>query len=101
MGPWSAPTPDAAPDEPGDHRATSDDAAPPLWFAKKDQGFPITALTWQGRAATFLYFLLVVLAVFTYSRLTLTAFVIAFYTVVFVLLVAYKSDLLEDWPPGS
>jgi hypothetical protein len=93
--------PPAAPDEPGDHRATSDDAAPPLWFAKKDQGFPITALTWQGRAATFLYFLLVVLAVFTYSRLTLTAFVIAFYTVVFVLLVAYKSDLLEDWPPGS
>ncbi len=93
--------PPAAPDEPGDHRATGDDGAPPLWFAKKDQGFPIAALTWQGRAATFLYCLLVVLAVFTYSRLTLTVFVIAFYTVVFVLLVAYKSDLLENWPPGS
>ncbi len=83
------------PDEPGDR------GAPPLWFAKKDRGFPIAALTWQGRAATFLYCLLVVLAVFTYSRLTLTVFVVAFYTVAFVLLVAYKSDLLEHWPPDS
>jgi hypothetical protein len=74
---------------------------PPLWFGKKEGGLRVAALTWQGRAATFLYCVLVLVAIVTYSQLTLTLFVVAFYTVAFVLLVAYKSDLMENWPPGS
>jgi hypothetical protein len=71
------------------------------WFGKREGGLRIAPLTWQGRAATVLYVFLVVVAVFTYSQLTLTVFVVAFYTVAFVLLVAYKSDLMENWPPDS
>jgi hypothetical protein len=74
---------------------------PPLWFGKKDGGLRFTPLTWQGRTATALYCILVLVAVVTYSQLALTVFVVAFYTVVFSLLVVYKSDLLENWPPGS
>jgi hypothetical protein len=44
---------------------------------------------------------LIVVAIFTYSQLTLTAFVMVFYTVVFGLIVVYKSDLMDNWPPGS
>jgi hypothetical protein len=73
----------------------------PLWFGKREGGIGIAPLTWQGRAATFLYFFLVIVAIFTYSQLALTAFVIVFYSVAFGLLVAYKSDLLKNWPPGS
>ncbi len=73
----------------------------PLWFGKKERGLRVTPLTWQGRTATALYCVLVVVAVVTYSQLTLTVFVIAFYTVAFGCLVAYKSDLMENWPPGS
>jgi hypothetical protein len=73
-----------------------------LWFGrKKEGGVPFAPLTWQGRAATVLYCFLVVVAVFTYSQLMLTAFVVVFYTIVFGLLVVYKSDLLDNWPPGS
>jgi hypothetical protein len=72
----------------------------PLWFGKKEGGLRIAPLTWQGRAATWLYCFLVVVAAFTYSQLTLTVFVIVFYTVAFVMLVVYKSDLMENWPPG-
>jgi hypothetical protein len=72
-----------------------------LWFGKKEKGLRFAPLTWQGRAATFLYVFLVVVAIFTYSQLTLTAFVVVFYTVAFGLLVAYKSDLMDNWPPGS
>jgi hypothetical protein len=74
---------------------------PPLWFGKKAGGLGIAPLTWQGRAAISLYCFLVVVAVFTYSQLTLTVFVVVFYTVTFGLLVVYKSDLLDNWPPGS
>ncbi len=70
-----------------------------LWFAKREGGLRIAPLTWQGRAAIFLYVFLVAVALFTYSQLTLTVFVVAFYTVAFVLLVAYKSDLMDNWPP--
>jgi hypothetical protein len=74
---------------------------PPLWFGKKEEGRRFGPLTWQGRAAAALYCFLVLVAVVTYSQLTLTLFVIAFYTVAFGLVVVYKSDLLEHWPPGS
>jgi hypothetical protein len=74
---------------------------PHLWFGRREGGLRIAPLTWQGRAATFLYFFLIAVAIFTYSQLTLTAFVVVFYTVSFGALVAYKSDLLENWPPGS
>jgi len=57
-------------------------------------------VVWQGRAATYLYLLLVLVAVVTYSQLSLTAFVIVFYTVVYFSLVVLTSDLLKDWPPG-
>ena len=74
---------------------------PRLWFGRKDSWLGFGPLTWQGRAATVLYAFLVVVAVFTYSRLTLTAFVVVFYTVAYVLLVAVRSDLLHDRrPPG-
>ena len=72
-----------------------------LWFARKDTGIGFGPTSWQGRALTFLYVFLVLAAVVTYSQLTLTAFVIGFYTVVFVLVVTIKSDLLSGWPPGS
>jgi dolichol kinase len=85
----------------GRYRADMEREDHPLWFGKRDGGLPFGPLTWQGRAAIFLYCALVLLAVITYSQLALTAFVIVFYTVAFVLLVAYKSDLLDNWPPGS
>ncbi len=72
-----------------------------LWFAKKPTGIGFGPVSWQGRAATFLYVFLVLVAVVTYSQLTLTVFVIGFYTVVFVLVVTIKSDLMTGWPPGS
>ncbi len=97
-------TPDAdqtgSAEGPEGQRGTGGSGTSPHWFERREQGFPIVPLTWQGRAATFLYGLLVVLAAFTYSQLTLTIFVIVFYTAAFVALVAYKSDLLEHWPPG-
>lgn len=74
---------------------------PHLWFGKREGGLRIAPLTWQGRAATVLYLFLVAVALITYSQLTLTALVVVFYTVGFGLLVAYKSDLLENWPPES
>ncbi len=70
-----------------------------LWFGKREGGLGITPLTWQGRAAVFLYVFLVLVALITYSRLSVTAFVIGFYTVVFVLVLVTKSDLMKDWPP--
>jgi hypothetical protein len=86
---------------PNGHEPDVEGEQPPLWFGKKEGGLRIAPLTWQGRAATFLYCFLVIVAVFTYSQLALTAFVIVFYTVAFCLLVVYKSDLMENWPPGS
>ena len=73
---------------------------PTRWFGRTDKGIGIAPRTWQGRVATSLYVFLVLVAVITYSRLSLTVVVIVFYTVVFVLLVAVKSDLLKDVPPG-
>jgi len=80
--------------EPGERQAR-------LWFGKKPGGLGFGPLNWQGRAATFLYVFLVVVAVFLYSQLGVTFFVIGFYTVVFGLVVAIKSDLMQGWPPGS
>ena len=74
---------------------------PSLWFGRKEGGLGFAPLTWQGRAATFLYLFLVVVALVTYSALTVTAFVILFYTVVFVLVLVVKSDLMKDWPSKS
>ncbi len=73
----------------------------PLWFGRKEVGLGFGPLTWQGRAAVTLYVFLLVVAVFTYSQLALTAFVVLFYTVAFGFVVAVKSDLLKNWPPGS
>jgi len=69
---------------------------PQLWFAKKEGGLGFGPITRQGRAVTALYVFLVLVAVFTYSQLTLTAFVVIFYTVAFGLLVIAKSDLVKD-----
>jgi hypothetical protein len=74
---------------------------PELWFGKKDGGLGFGPLTWQGRAVTLLYVFLVVVAVFTYSQLVLTAVVVVFYTVAFGFVVVVKSDLMKHWPPGS
>jgi hypothetical protein len=44
---------------------------------------------------------LVIVAVIIYSALSLTFLVIGLYTVAFVLLVAFTSDLMDHWPPGQ
>jgi hypothetical protein len=71
------------------------------WFGKSEGGIGFGPLTWQGRAATFLYVFLVIVAVIIYSALSLTFLVIGLYTVAFVLLVAFTSDLMDHWPPGQ
>jgi hypothetical protein len=73
----------------------------PRWFGKKENWLGFGPLTWQGRSTTFLYVFLVVVAVIIYNSLSLTALVIALYTVAYVLTVAFTSDLLDNWPPGS
>lgn len=45
---------------------------------------------------SYLYVLLVVVAVFTYSQIALTAFVVIFYTIVFAFVVVAKSDIMKD-----
>jgi hypothetical protein len=74
-----------------------------LWFGKKESWLGFGPLTWQGRAATYLYVLLLLVAVVTYSQLFLTVFVVAFYTVVYVFVVVAKSDVMHDRqpPPGE
>jgi hypothetical protein len=69
---------------------------PRLWFGKTDGGLGFGPITRQGRVVTVGYILLVVVAIFTYSQLALTAFVVAFYTVVFGSIVIAKSDLMKD-----
>ncbi len=71
------------------------------WFGKKEGRLGFGPLTWQGRAATFLYVFLVVVALVLYRSLSLIALVVTVYTIGFVLLVAFKSDLMEHWPPGQ
>jgi len=46
--------------------------------------------------ASYLYVLLVVVAVFTYSQIALTAFVVVFYTLVFGFVIVAKSDIMKD-----
>jgi hypothetical protein len=69
---------------------------PQLWFGKKAGGLGFGPTTRQGRVVTALYALLVVVAIFTYSQLALTGFVIIFYTVVFGFVVLAKSDIMKD-----
>lgn len=68
---------------------------PQLWFGRKKGRLGFGPLTWQGRAATFMYVFLVIVAVFVYSQLTLTVLVVAFYTITFGFAVLLKSDLLK------
>jgi hypothetical protein len=72
---------------------------PELGFGKKEGGIGFGPITRQGRVVTVLYVLLVVVAIFTYSQLALTAFVIVFYTVAFGCVVIVKSDLMKDHRP--
>jgi hypothetical protein len=69
---------------------------PELWFGKKEGGLGFGPITRQGRVITVAYFLLVIVAIFTYSNIGLTAFVVAFYTVAFGSIVIAKSDLMKD-----
>jgi hypothetical protein len=69
---------------------------PELWFGKKEGGLGFGPITRQGRVITVAYFLLVIVAIFTYSDIALTAFVVAFYTVAFGSIVIAKSDLMKD-----
>jgi hypothetical protein len=69
---------------------------PQLWFGKKDNWLGFGVLTKQGRMASYLYVLLVVVAVFTYSEIDLTAFVVVFYTLVFGFVIVAKSDIMKD-----
>ena len=72
---------------------------PQLWFGKKEGWLGFGPITRQGRVVTVLYVLLVVVAIFTYSQLALTAFVMVFYTVAFGSMVIVKSDLMKDHRP--
>jgi hypothetical protein len=67
-----------------------------LWFGKTKGGLGFGPTTRQGRVVTVLYVLLLVVAVFTYSQLTLTVFVVLFYTVVFGLVVVAKSNIMTN-----
>jgi hypothetical protein len=71
-------------------------AEPQLWFGKKEGTLGFGPVARQGRIVTVLYVLLVVVAIFTYSQLALTAFVVGFYTVAFGSIVIVKSDLMKD-----
>jgi len=76
-----------------------DERAANLWFGKKGGKVGFGPLNWQGRAASFLYAFLVVVAIVVYSQLMLTVLVVVFYSVIFFLVVAIKSDLMKGWPP--
>jgi hypothetical protein len=67
-----------------------------LWFGKKEGGLGFGPITREGRVVTIAYVLLVIVAVFTYSQLALTAFVVAFYTVTFGSIIIVKSDIMKD-----
>jgi len=69
---------------------------PQPWFGKKEGGLGFGPITRQGRVVGVAYVLLVVVAIFTYSQLALTGFVVAFYTVAFVSIVIAKSDVMKD-----
>jgi hypothetical protein len=82
-------------------RATVSEKAKPRWFGEREGRFGFGPRTWQGRSATFFYIFLVLFAVVIYSTLSLIVLVIGLSTVAFVLLVAFTSDLMDNWPPGS
>jgi hypothetical protein len=67
-----------------------------LWFGKRERGLGFGPITKEGRIATAVYLLLLVVAVFTYSQVALTAFVVGFYTLVFGCVVIAKSDLMKQ-----
>jgi hypothetical protein len=67
-----------------------------LWFGKKEGGLGFGPITREGRLTIALYIFLVVVAVFTYSQLALTGFVVLFYTLVFGSVVIAKSDLMKQ-----
>jgi len=69
---------------------------PGFWFGRRSDDTGLRPLTWQGRAATFLYAFLVIVAVLLYSQLSLIIVVVGLYTVVFGLVVAAKSDLISE-----
>jgi hypothetical protein len=69
---------------------------PQLWFGRKQGGLGFGPIARQGRVVSVLYALLVMVAIFTYSQLALTGFVVLFYTVVFGFVVLYKSDIMKD-----
>lgn len=69
---------------------------PQLWFGKKESWLGFGPITRQGRMACYLYVLLVVVAVFTYSQIALTVFVVVFYTIVFAFVIVAKSDIMKD-----
>ena len=77
------------------------DRTRPQWFGRNEGRLGFGPLTWQGRSLTVLYVVLVLFAAVIYRTLGLTVLVIGLYTVAYVLLVAFTSDLMDNWPPGS
>jgi len=77
-----------------------EESEPGLWFEKTERGLRVRPISWQGRTALALYLFLVVVAIVTYSRLYLTVFVVAFYTIALGFVLVVKSDLMKGrWPP--
>jgi hypothetical protein len=66
------------------------------WFGKTNGRLGFGPTTREGRVITALYVLLLVVAVFTYSEIFLTVFVVLFYTLVFGLVIVAKSSIMTD-----
>jgi len=71
-----------------------------LWFGKNANG-AFVPLTWQGKFASILYVVLVLLAFLVYSNIGLIIFVILVYTAIMGFLVVFKSDLKDKIGPGD
>ena len=71
-----------------------------LWFEKTYSGIGVRPASFPGRAVTAFWILLCLLALVTYSTMTIMIFVIIFYTAVFACIVFVKSDLRPD-PPND
>jgi hypothetical protein len=69
-----------------------------LWFEKTDSGIGVRPASFPGRAVTAFWALLCLLALVTYSTMTIMIFVIIFYTAVFGCIVFVKSDLRPEQP---
>jgi len=68
-----------------------------VWFARRETGIGFGPVVWQGRAVLAGWALLVVVALITYSTLSITFFVVVFYTAIAAGIMIVKSDLRDEF----